>query len=92
MRQTLFTIPLDGPWTIGPFELPGFGFGIVLVAWCLVGIVWLYRNPTQRAQLHNLIVPAGIWLAVGAAIVLAPWIAQLDAERADRRGRCQIAV
>jgi phosphatidylglycerol:prolipoprotein diacylglycerol transferase len=77
MRQTLFTIPLDGPWTIGPFELPGFGFGIVLVAWCLVGIVWLYRNPAQRAQLHSLIVPAGLWLVVAAAIVLAPWLAHL---------------
>jgi phosphatidylglycerol---prolipoprotein diacylglyceryl transferase len=73
MRQTLLRIPLDGPWTIGPFEVPGFGFGILLAAWCLYGIVWLVRNPAQRAQLKNLIAPVGTWLAIAAAIVLVPW-------------------
>src|SRR5580698_5623649 len=73
MRQTLLRIPLDGPWTIGPFEVPGFGFGIVLAAWCLFGIVWLVRNPAQRAQLKSLLVPIGTWLAIAAAIVFVPW-------------------
>jgi phosphatidylglycerol:prolipoprotein diacylglycerol transferase len=92
MRQTLFTIPIDGPWTIGPLELPGFGFGIVLVAWCLVAMVWLYRNPAQRARLKSMIVPTGIWLVVASAIVLAPWMAHhwtADAEIADADAKLQ---
>jgi phosphatidylglycerol:prolipoprotein diacylglycerol transferase len=76
MRQTLFRIPLDGPWTIGPFEVPGFGFGIVLALWCLFGIVWLVRNPTQRAHLKSLIQPVGTWLLIAVAIVLVPWFVQ----------------
>jgi phosphatidylglycerol:prolipoprotein diacylglycerol transferase len=76
MRQTLFRIPLDGPWTIGPFEAPGFGFGIVLAAWCLFGLWWLYRNPAQRAQLKTLLTPVATWLAIAAAIVLVPWYVQ----------------
>jgi phosphatidylglycerol:prolipoprotein diacylglycerol transferase len=76
MRQTLFRIPLDGPWTIGPFELPGFGFGIVLAMWGLFGIFWLYRNPAQRAQLKSLVSPVGTWLLIAVAIVLVPWVVQ----------------
>ncbi len=76
MRQTLLRIPLDGPWTMGRLELPGFGFGIVLVAWCLVGIVWLYRNPAKRAHLQALFAPLGIWLAIAAAIVMVPWFVE----------------
>jgi phosphatidylglycerol:prolipoprotein diacylglycerol transferase len=76
MRQTLLRIPLDGPWTIGPFELPGFGFGIVLALWCLFGAVWLYRNPSQRAHLKSMLSPAGTWLVIAAAIVLMPWFVQ----------------
>jgi phosphatidylglycerol:prolipoprotein diacylglycerol transferase len=79
MRQTIFRIPLDGLWTIGPLELPGFGFGIVLVAWCLIGIVWLYRNPSKRAQLQHLFAPVGIWLVIAAAIVLVPWFVERPA-------------
>ena len=30
MRQTLLRIPIDGPWSMGPWEVPGFGFGLVL--------------------------------------------------------------
>ena len=73
MRQTLFTIPLDGPWTLGPFRVAGFGFGIALVGWIVFGIVWLYRNPGERAHLRNLLAPLGTWLAVAAAIILVPW-------------------
>jgi phosphatidylglycerol:prolipoprotein diacylglycerol transferase len=79
MRQTLFRIPLDGPWSIGPFEVPGFGFGVVLAIWALIGVVWLLRNPARRAQLTSLFVPAGAWLMVAAAIVLVPWIVQTPA-------------
>ncbi len=88
MRQTLFQIPLDGPWSIGPYEFPGFGFGVVLVAWCLFGIVWLVRNPAARAQLKTLVAPVGIWLAIAVAIVRVPWIAhwkpQADLTQADQ--------
>ncbi|HET6325636.1 MAG TPA: prolipoprotein diacylglyceryl transferase family protein [Planctomycetaceae bacterium] len=76
MRQTLFRIPLDGPWGIGSFELPGFGFGIVLALWCLFGIVWLFRNPSQRAHLKSMVSPAGTWLLIAVAIVLVPWFVQ----------------
>jgi phosphatidylglycerol:prolipoprotein diacylglycerol transferase len=84
MRQTLFRIPLDGPWTLGPFELPGFGFGIMLLAWSLFGVVWLYRNPAKRAQLQGLIAPAGTWLLIAAAIMFVPWFVQ-------RQARAEIA-
>jgi phosphatidylglycerol:prolipoprotein diacylglycerol transferase len=76
MRQTLLRIPLDGPWTIGPFEMPGFGFGIVLALWCLFGAVWLYRNPSQRAHIKSMLSPAGTWLLIAVAIVLMPWFVQ----------------
>jgi phosphatidylglycerol:prolipoprotein diacylglycerol transferase len=79
MRQTLFTIPLDGPWALGPFKVSGFGFGIALVGWIVFGIVWLYRNPRERAHLRTLLVPVGTWLAVAAAIILVPWIVERPA-------------
>jgi phosphatidylglycerol---prolipoprotein diacylglyceryl transferase len=78
MRQTLLRIPLDGPWTIGPFEVPGFGFGIVLAAWCLFGLLWLYQNPAQRAQLKSLVIPVATWLTIAVVIVLVPWYEQLQ--------------
>jgi phosphatidylglycerol:prolipoprotein diacylglycerol transferase len=84
MRQTLFRIPLDGPWSIGPLELPGFGFGLLLAAWCLFGIFWLYRNPAKRAELGALVTPVGIWLAIAVAIVLVPWFV-------ERQSRDEIA-
>ena len=46
MRQVLFHIPLDRIWTFGPRILvPGFGFGIVLLAWVLFGLwAWIARR------------------------------------------------
>lgn len=45
MRQVLFEIPLHGAWNLGPFgQVPGFGFGIVLVIWLLWGGFTLFRD------------------------------------------------
>jgi|GEM_PF-359477 phosphatidylglycerol:prolipoprotein diacylglycerol transferase len=82
MRQTLLQIPLAGPWTFGRFEVPGFGFGVVLAAWCLFGLWWLYRNPAQRAELKNLLTPVATWLIIAAVIVLLPW--QLQRQYRDK--------
>jgi phosphatidylglycerol:prolipoprotein diacylglycerol transferase len=82
MRQTLFRIPLDGPWTFGPFELPGFGFGIVLGVWVLFAIFWLSRNRAKFAQWRALSWPAGIWLVIAAGIVMLPWIVETPARNA----------
>lgn len=39
MRQVLFHIPLDRPWSLGPFgQVPGFGLGVVLLVWVLLGV------------------------------------------------------
>ncbi|MCX7411395.1 MAG: prolipoprotein diacylglyceryl transferase [Planctomycetales bacterium] len=46
MRQVLFHIPLDRPWNFGPLgQVPGFGFGIVLLVWVLFGLwAWIARR------------------------------------------------
>jgi phosphatidylglycerol---prolipoprotein diacylglyceryl transferase len=74
MRQTLFRIPLDGPWSLGPFEVPGFGFGVVLLFWTLFGAVWLYRHRREFSAPAALAAPAGTWLAVAIAVVALPWL------------------
>jgi hypothetical protein len=44
VRQVLFRIPIQGNWSLGPLgDVPGFGFGIVLLAWCLFGAFSLWR-------------------------------------------------
>jgi len=45
MRQVLFYIPLKEKWSLGPLgDVPGFGFGIVLLVWCLIGGFLLYQT------------------------------------------------
>jgi len=62
MRQVLFQIPLDRPWSLGPLgEVPGFGFGVVLLAWILVGL-WILlerRKETDRPRDAS-----GVWIAI----------------------------
>ena len=51
MRQVLFHIPLDRPWSLGPLgQVPGFGFGVVLLVWVLLGArtVFERRKESER--------------------------------------------
>lgn len=46
MLQTLYRIPLSGPWPItGNWSLPGFGpLGVPMLLWVLFGIAWLVQQ------------------------------------------------
>jgi phosphatidylglycerol---prolipoprotein diacylglyceryl transferase len=92
MRQTLLSIPLDGTWSLGPFEVPGFGFGVVLLLWTVVGAVWLYRHRRELREPSLLAVPAGIWLAVSIGIVIAPWWVERKADAAIAQADQALAV
>ena len=52
MRQVLFHIPLDRAWSLGPFgQVPGFGFGIVLLLWVSFGLwEWIARRQEKRSS------------------------------------------
>jgi len=74
MRQTLIEIPLRGDWVITEsLTLPGFGlFGIPMLIWVILGVVWLLGN---RAELHGIadIWPVILfWLFVAAIIATLP--------------------
>lgn len=73
MRQVLFHIPLDRSWNLGPLgEVPGFGFGIVLLAWALYGAWSLYargRAAGWKLNLSDELISGAKWLAVAAVIV-----------------------
>ncbi|MBC8113548.1 MAG: prolipoprotein diacylglyceryl transferase [Candidatus Saccharimonas sp.] len=71
MRQVLFQIPLDRPWSIGPFgQVPGFGFGIVLLAWVLFGAWMMFerRKESERKFDADDIWSLARWL-IGAAVI-----------------------
>ncbi len=71
MRQVLFQIPLDRPWSLGPFgQVPGFGFGVVLLVWVLLGVwEWLARRrETERPFDADDIWSIARWL-IGAAVI-----------------------
>jgi phosphatidylglycerol---prolipoprotein diacylglyceryl transferase len=89
MRQTLFRIPLDGPWSLGPLgKVPGFGLGIALALWTLFAVWWLLRNRGRIRSIADLVTPAGLWIVVAAVIVLLPRLVQRSADaviaQADR--------
>jgi phosphatidylglycerol:prolipoprotein diacylglycerol transferase len=73
MRSILFTIRLDASVPLGPLgNVPFFGWGLLLAAWLAVVagyVAWLWRR--RRLRELGLFAPA-VWLAVAAAIVLAP--------------------
>lgn len=52
MRQVLFHIPLDRAWSLGPLgQVPGFGFGIVLLLWVSLGLwEWIARRQEKRSS------------------------------------------
>ncbi len=73
MRQTLIRIPLEGPWSLGPLgEIPGFGFGVVLLIWSFVAVLWIFRHRRELAFNKETIVPAAVWLVVASAILSVP--------------------
>jgi phosphatidylglycerol:prolipoprotein diacylglycerol transferase len=76
MRQTLFHIPLDRPWSLGPFgEVPMFGVGLLLLLWSALGI-WLLvlRLRQDGAKGFNADDTWGLirWAFVAAILVAAP--------------------
>ena len=77
MRQVLIYIPIRGDWSLGPLgDYPGFGFGIVLLAWCLFGAVSLWRLYKSEASFTSEVKTAAIyWLAFAVGITLVPSIA-----------------
>ena len=79
MRQILFQIPLDRPWFIEPFGfVPGFGFGIILLAWIIMGtwsVVAHGRASGWKFKLSEEWQSVANWLFVAALIVYgAPWL------------------
>jgi len=86
MRQVLIRIPLDSPWFFG---LPGFGVGIVLLIWVLLGGICLYRNrKLLKESPSQLAMPAVVWAILAAGIVMLPrlvnrsTVQELDAAKA----------
>ncbi len=82
MRQTLFFIPIDGTWSFGPWEVPVFGFGLVLALWVLFGIVWLFRHRRELAVPATLVVPVVMWGLAAIGIVAAPRFVERKANAA----------
>ena len=76
MRQVLLRIPIQGDWSFGPLgDFPGFGFGIVLLMWCLFGAFSLRRLlKSEGGFTSELKVAAGYWAAFAVGIVLVPSI------------------
>ena len=76
MRQVLLRIPIRGDWSLGPLgEYPGFGFGILLLVWCLFGTVSLWRLFKSESGITTQVkVAAAYWLAFAIGIVLVPSI------------------
>ena len=66
MRQILFHIPLNRPWNLGPLgEVPGFGFGLVLLIWSLYGGWYVYsqvRTNGWKLTRENMLKPIITWL------------------------------
>ncbi len=74
MQQILFEVPIKGPWHLGPLgEVPGFGFGIALLFWCLIGVYSLRREwLTQGGFNSEFKQTLSFVLAIALGIVLLP--------------------
>ncbi len=78
MRQVLFEIPIQGVWRLGPFgEVPGFGFGIVLLIWLVWGGFTLFRDWKQAGSLTADIKQSLLsFVGIALLIVFLPRIVQ----------------
>lgn len=75
MRQTLFRIPLDGPWSLGPLgEVPGLGVGIVLLGLILLASVWIYRHRQELGFNAETYSSIAIWGIFAAFVIAAPYL------------------
>jgi phosphatidylglycerol---prolipoprotein diacylglyceryl transferase len=92
MRQTLLRIPIDGPWSFGRWEVPGFGFGLALALWILFGIVWLYRHRRELAEPAALLVPVAMWGAAAVGIIALPSFVQRKANAAIAQADRALAI
>lgn len=74
MRQVLLRFPFDRPWDLGPLgEWPGFGFGLVLLVWSILGAaafwpMWRRRKEWTGDEWSSV----AIWIGIATAIVYAP--------------------
>ena len=72
MRQILFHIPLDRPWSLGPFgQVQGFGFGLVLLVWMLFGAWMVIERRKESARKFDADDSWSLarWL-IGAAVIV----------------------
>lgn len=82
MRQVLIRIPLDSPWCFGPVCVPGFGVGLVLLLWVVLGGWWLYRNRSLlKESPSQLVLPAVVWAVLAAGIVMLPQFVRRTSEQ-----------
>lgn len=73
MRQVLFEVPVTGNWNLGLFSAPGFGFGILLAAWAVVGVFTLRGEWKKSGGFSKEFQGAvGWWTVIAAGIVMAP--------------------
>ena len=80
MRQILFHIPLKRAWDLGPLgSWPGFGFGLLLAIWAVIGVVMVCREWKKHSEFNNEMVSAIVyWVVVASGIVLVPSFVPLD--------------
>lgn len=75
MRQVLFEVPIQGDWNFGLFSAPGFGFGILLAAWAVIGVFTLRREWCNSGGFQGDFRWAlAQWVGIATVIVMAPMI------------------
>lgn len=75
MRQVLFHIVLDKPWSFGPLgKIPMFGFGLLTLLWCLFGGWCLFGWMKDGKRKFNGDTGTAIvtWLVGAAILFFAP--------------------
>lgn len=80
MRQVLFEIPIRGPWHLGPLgDVPGFGFGILLLIWLVWGGFNLLRDWRRSDGLNSDWQQSLLFfVGIAVAIVLLPKYSPTD--------------